>query len=97
MGLISLVGDGAKSAGLVVKFVIKNLDDVSKISKVMEFVVRHCPKVLEPLSKNPEFMEQMRLLQSAGNLKLTKQEAEAIDEAMKKAGIAWDGILGGVN
>ena len=90
MGLISLVGDGAKSAGLVVKFVIKNLDDVSKISKVMEFVVRHCPKVLEPLSKNDEFVDAMKHLSDVPDMKLTKQEAQVIDEAMKKAGIAWE-------
>ena len=94
MGLISLVGDGAKSAGLVVKFVFKNLDDVSKISKVMEFIVRKCPKVLEHLAKSDEFVDALKSLSKAPDMKLTKQEAEAIDEAMKKAGIAWDGIPG---
>ena len=87
-GLIPVGGDLAKTAGKVGKFVLKNIDDIAKVSDILEFLVKNLPDALPYLADSDEFADAMKQLSKVDTSKLTKKDADVINEALEKAGMS---------
>ena len=87
-GLIPVGGDLAKTAGKVGKFVLKNIDDIAKVSDILEFLVKNLPDALPYLAGSDEFADAMKQLSKVDTSKLTKKDADVINEALEKAGMS---------
>lgn len=88
LGLIPVLGDGAKAAGKVGKCVIKNLDDIPKIAGILEYLGKNFPDVVKVLNKSDDFVDAAKQLSKVDNLKLTKKQIKAITEAFENAGLS---------
>ncbi len=95
VGLIPGYGDFAKSAGKVGKFVLKNVDNIAKVSDILEFLIKNMPDVLPYLAKSDDFIEAVKKLSKADASKFTKKQIEVINEALEKAGLSEYAIKGG--
>lgn len=97
LGLVPLAGDATKTAGKVGKFVLKNVDNISKSAGVLEFLNKNFPDVVKILGKNDDFVVAAKELSNGEILKTTKKEAESIIEAYEKAGLSEYVIKGGLD
>lgn len=86
IGLAPILGDSTKAIGKVSKFILKNLDNLPEVAKIFEFLCKNCPDLLVKLGKNDEFIEAVEQMIKSDASKLTKQEFDAINEALEKAG-----------
>ncbi len=84
-GLIPVGGDLAKTAGKGGKFVLKNIDDIAKVSDILEFLVKNLPDALPYLADSDEFADAMKQLSKVDTSKLTKKQTEVINESLEKA------------
>ena len=88
IGLILGAGDVSKATGIAGKFICKNVNDVSKVADLLEFLNKNFPDVVKALNKSDDFAEAAKQLSKADNLKLTRKQAEAITEAFENAGLS---------
>lgn len=88
IGLVPGAGDVSKAAGIVGKFVVKNVNDVPKVASLLEFLNKNFPDVVKVLNKSDDFAEAAKQLSKADNIKLTRKQAEAITEAFENAGLS---------
>ena len=76
LGLAPVVGDGAKTAGKIGKFVVKNIDDIPKIAGLLEFLSKNFPDAIKVLNKSDDFVDAAKQLSKLDNIKLTKKQAK---------------------
>ena len=88
LGLAPVVGDGAKTAGKIGKFVVKNIDDIPKIAGLLEFLSKNFPDAIKVLNKSDDFVDAAKQLSKLDNIKLTKKQAKVITEAFENAGLS---------
>ena len=88
IGLILGAGDVSKATGIAGKFICKNVNDVSKVADLLEFLNKNFPDVVKALNKSDDFAEAAKQLSKADNLKLTREQSEAIIEAFENAGLS---------
>lgn len=91
-GLVPAAGDVAKASGKAVKFVGKNIDNVSKVAELIEFLEKNFPDVAKAMSKSDEFADAAKIIYSGDFLKLSKREAESIMKTFEKFGISFKAI-----
>lgn len=72
MGLAPVVGDGAKTAGKIGKFVVKNIDDIPKIAGLLEFLSKNFPDAIKVLNKSDDFVDAAKQLSKLDNINLQK-------------------------
>lgn len=92
VGLVPAAGDIAKSSGKAVKFIGKNIDNVSKVAELIEFLEKNFPDVAKAMSKSDEFADAAKIIYSGDFLKLSKKEAEGIMKTFEKFGISFKAI-----
>jgi len=88
LGLVPVLGDGAKTVGKVGKFAARNIDDIPKIAGLLEFLSKNCPDAVKALNKSDEFVDAAKQLSKASEIKLTRQRAKIITEAFENAGLS---------
>ena len=88
LGLVPVAGDGAKTAGKIGKYILKNIDDIPKISGLLEFLNKNFPDVIKLLNKSDDFISAAKKLSKLDNIKLTKKQAKVIAKAFDDAGLS---------
>ena len=88
IGLIPVAGDISKTAGKAGKFVLKNINDIPKVTGLLEFLNKNFPDVVKVLSKSDDFIDAAKKLSKADNIKLTRKQAKVITEAFENAGLS---------
>lgn len=95
IGLATGGGDAAKAGGTVIKFVIKNADNLPMMMDLFEGLLKNFPDLVADLSKNEKFADMVEGLAKADTSKLTRSEAEAYEQFLRNAGVSADVIKGG--
>lgn len=88
VGLVPAAGDIAKSAGKSAKFIGKNIDNVSKVTELIEFLEKNFPDITKALGKTDELADFAKKLSKADNIKLTRSQMRVITEAFDNAGLS---------
>lgn len=97
IGLFPYAGDGVKAGGKVVKFVIKNVDNLPMIMNLFEGLLKNFPDLVADLSKSEKFTTMVESLAKADTSKLTKRQKEIYEQFLRKAGVSEDVINGSIN
>lgn len=87
MGLLSFSGDTAKLTGRVTKFIVSNMDNLPEIGKLFGFMAKNCPDILKTLCKDEEVVKALKQAVDTDTAKLTKKEAEALENTLREVGV----------
>ncbi len=91
----SIKGNAAAKAGVtVIKFVIKNADNLPMMMNLFESLLKNFPDLVADLSKNEMFTEMVERLAKADTSKLTRSEAEVYEKFLRNIGVSEDIIKG---
>lgn len=97
VGLLPVAGDALKISANVSKYILKNVDNISDIAKLLAFLNKNSPDVVKVLAQNDEFVSAAKKLSSSESLKITKNEAESINKVLNDAGLSQYVIKGGTS
>ena len=87
VGIVPVVGDVSKSVAKAGKFILRNIDDPAKASRLLGILEKRCPSLVEKLAGSDEFVEAAAKFNERGYTKLTKNEKRHLVEAFKQAGL----------
>ncbi len=88
IGLLPDIGDATKAVGKTGRFIASNIDNIPKVVDVLGFTDKYLPEIAVAIGKSDEFVDVVRNISKADNLRLTKKEAQLIIKTAEKAGKA---------
>ena len=84
-GLVPGIGDVAKSADTIIKFIVKNADNVDEVVKLLKIVGSNWDNVAKFLGKSDEFKTVMKGMLTNPDIKFTKGQFDDLMDLLKKA------------